>query len=1190
MTQPSTPRSEELRLALVLNGGVSLAVWMGGVAFELNRLVRETHPVYRGLLELTDTAARIDVISGTSAGGINGAALALAQIHDKSLYLLRDVWLDTGGLEQLLHRPDDADLRSLLRGDDWFLPKIRQAFKELAQGEPAKPAVLPLSLTLTSTLLDGLREVHMDDFGAAIEDTVHRAAWRFRHLETADHFADRRIVEQLAFAARSTASFPVAFEPALFEADSAAFADAPRLTVHTAGKGSPARRSYLLDGGILDNKPFDAALADIARLPAEANTRRVLAYVVPDPAAAAETRPEGPDGKPVPPTLAQAAWRSLVTIPASQSIASHMAELRGHNQRAARRWRRIVGAVTEMGRDALVVAALAAMPAYRARRIDGIVEYFLEETERSLAEQRASTRRAPPAGDAGDAGAQAGNGAPGMRRATRQWLASTWRSTARGAFHDDAGDERARRARAVLGERAEQLRSHWRAMVPSRYAPDQPLFGEVAWPWGLYAVQFMAEFTIEVLRRTQRLQALLERWSQHDKAPVPPVADPPPLEGDDIAADRHSAAQRLLRSEGTRLGSLHKPLKDAWSRAYATASTVRRQRERSNVEIGALGSAGFARFVSVWTARGGEVPPDDDALAMLQNLLVASRQHEGQLGDEAHRLCDVLVGLREWMERVVLAHGGRVGRADIDEAVSELRALHDYLFLPLVVPDLPDLPPSDAATLADRVAWRVLALEVFEVSAGSRRNETTAQAEVVQISARLATAFGGSDDPARRVNGMQLAHFGAFYKRSWRANDWTFGCLDGIDRAVRIALNPDALQRRFGNRTIAVPDQPAAAGYVYDYLRRLAVDSADGAIRSTLDGYWKADHDAIVAELAWLDQPSTVPPPVLEHCARALTRRLQLETLRRELPEIAASLLIEKATGAPPSREAGEPLLARVAPTGDPRHPPDPEAAIDLVKKDLLGQENLAGELGTDQMTRTASQGLATAHAALSSRHGGLSALSVLFKATEWPLRVLYWLASRLARGSATAAAAEALALGVGAALIVAGGVSDGKLPGAVLAFGWGLFAGAVGAALLRSVVVGLGLVVVLAAVLLLLGHAGSLAVLCIAAVLLLVIHCLPAGGGLVAALAMLAWLAWWSAGASADALLLAGERITGGIGPLPAPRDAKQAAADLDRLQLTLWPALGVAAALLATSVLGGVLGVAQKIRASMDRTAPPR
>ena len=183
MTMPVTvPRTDELRLALVLNGGVSLAVWMGGVAFELNRLVRETHPIYRGLLELTGTAARIDVISGTSAGGINGAALALAQLHDRSLFSLRDVWLNTGALEQLLHDPDDKDLSSLLRGDGWFLPQIRSAFADLAQGKRASPKLVPLSLSLTSTLLDGVAHKGMDDFGAEIEDTVHRAIWQFPHL------------------------------------------------------------------------------------------------------------------------------------------------------------------------------------------------------------------------------------------------------------------------------------------------------------------------------------------------------------------------------------------------------------------------------------------------------------------------------------------------------------------------------------------------------------------------------------------------------------------------------------------------------------------------------------------------------------------------------------------------------------------------------------------------------------------------------------------------------------------------------------------------------------------------------------------------------------------------------------------------------------------------------------------------
>ena len=33
---------DDLRLAVVMTGGVSLAIWMGGVTHELNRLTRST--------------------------------------------------------------------------------------------------------------------------------------------------------------------------------------------------------------------------------------------------------------------------------------------------------------------------------------------------------------------------------------------------------------------------------------------------------------------------------------------------------------------------------------------------------------------------------------------------------------------------------------------------------------------------------------------------------------------------------------------------------------------------------------------------------------------------------------------------------------------------------------------------------------------------------------------------------------------------------------------------------------------------------------------------------------------------------------------------------------------------------------------------------------------------------------------
>src|SRR3954470_21294168 len=73
------PDVEEVRLALALNGGVSLAVWMGGCAVELDR-ARRTHysadgaPAQRGIYQALCDAFRrelvVDVMSGSSAGGI----------------------------------------------------------------------------------------------------------------------------------------------------------------------------------------------------------------------------------------------------------------------------------------------------------------------------------------------------------------------------------------------------------------------------------------------------------------------------------------------------------------------------------------------------------------------------------------------------------------------------------------------------------------------------------------------------------------------------------------------------------------------------------------------------------------------------------------------------------------------------------------------------------------------------------------------------------------------------------------------------------------------------------------------------------------------------------------------------------------------------------------------------------------
>ncbi|MEM9714599.1 MAG: hypothetical protein AAGA17_20420, partial [Actinomycetota bacterium] len=68
------PRSE-LRLALALRGGVSLAVWIGGACAEIDQLCRASDEggLWSRALELSGhDRVVVDVLAGASAGGLNG--------------------------------------------------------------------------------------------------------------------------------------------------------------------------------------------------------------------------------------------------------------------------------------------------------------------------------------------------------------------------------------------------------------------------------------------------------------------------------------------------------------------------------------------------------------------------------------------------------------------------------------------------------------------------------------------------------------------------------------------------------------------------------------------------------------------------------------------------------------------------------------------------------------------------------------------------------------------------------------------------------------------------------------------------------------------------------------------------------------------------------------------------------------
>ena len=322
----------ELRLAVVMTGGVSLAVWMGGVTSELYQAVWR-RGVYGKLLELTKSTMTVDIVTGSSAGGVNGAFLSLALARSAKPELfeeLRDIWLESGSLLALARSPFERAPASLLRGDGYFLEQLRQALDTFARADrtPGGPTG-PVDLVMTASVLTPRQRSFLDDFGTRIVQPDHRAQFRFdrARLDVADRGDATReaLVHQLARAARTSASFPGAFEASWIE-----IGDRP---------GHPNMREvsdiessrWAVDGGVLVNQPVGPALDLILERPAGREIRRLLVYVNPDPSGTADSLIA--DEFAVQPEMAAVVAKSVVSMPRMESIADDLERIRRNNER-----------------------------------------------------------------------------------------------------------------------------------------------------------------------------------------------------------------------------------------------------------------------------------------------------------------------------------------------------------------------------------------------------------------------------------------------------------------------------------------------------------------------------------------------------------------------------------------------------------------------------------------------------------------------------------------------------------------------------------------------------------------------------------------------------------------------------------------------------------------------------------------
>lgn len=351
-------REKELRLALVCYGGISLAVYMHGITKEIWKLARAsrafhadddddlstTEGIYRDILEEIADNQQLkirvltDIITGASAGGINGIFLAKAVATGQSIEPLTKLWLEEADVDKLL----DPDARPMSRLTKfwampvawylanrsggtiektvasearqevrskltrfvrarWFEPPfggqvlsgmILDAFAAMDKSETGKPLLpngQPLDLAVTVTDFRGHPEQLRLNSPNHVVENEHRLVLSFRHDPDQDMLLSSSA--SLAFAARATSSFPGAFPPLKLAemdqliamrgdtwSDRADFINAafPKTILNI-------NDLTLVDGSVLANAPFHAAIDKLKDRPARREVDRRFVYIDPKP-------------------------------------------------------------------------------------------------------------------------------------------------------------------------------------------------------------------------------------------------------------------------------------------------------------------------------------------------------------------------------------------------------------------------------------------------------------------------------------------------------------------------------------------------------------------------------------------------------------------------------------------------------------------------------------------------------------------------------------------------------------------------------------------------------------------------------------------------------------------------------------------------------------------------------------------
>jgi patatin-related protein len=791
-SNPGKPIVEkEVRFAVVMYGGVSLAIYINGVAQELYKMVRatargrnedgsladyfiekpeSTEVVYRMLGEQLRSRFVIDILSGTSAGGINAVFLAKALANNQPMGQLEKLWVEEGDIELLINdKTSVADLSGLpmsstptsLLNSQRMHYRLLEAFDGMDRAAPKtkdepSPFVDELDLYVTATDIRGLwLPVPLADTEA--HEYRYRTVFRFYHstLETKEDWSQDFLKESnpfLAFAARATSSFPGAFEPIKLEdvgivLNAGSFVQNYPYTelrkswqrFHKDYNRQPDSidQHSFGDGGYLDNKPFSYITETLRRRRADTPVDRRLFYIEPAP----EHQRQNTSSSGERPDAVENVAAALLSLPRYETIRDDLLQLKARNEliertnsilRQIERTRGSVGKLKVWGArgsdwsgkylDEIISDYGTGYAAYHQLRVADTLDEFAIAVARNIGME------------------EEGRTFNQLRQVFEEWKKRKYSSNSKDTRHS-----------------------------------ENDLLFRLDLNWRVRRLHFLTRLIDDILLGLRNFASAAETDL--------------PLE----EREQKEYAQEIVKKSGV---TWEIPDEAARNQYFEALSALKRQLNNAYMELRVRGRKLRARNLAARDVNRIDEAELKTHVQTIQPLLAVKDQLEETLRDEKRlaEVCEEIEALS-----VNLSSRPEQGEKATGYLCQTMRIVSQMCIVALSRKSLPGVSAATLKDVQDCLRFYYEHFEYFDmltfpITYATPIGESDV-VDVYRISPEDANGLFSTQKSSRpKLAGTRLGNFGAFFKKEWRENDIMWGRLDGAERIISTLL-PDSDKR-----------------------------------------------------------------------------------------------------------------------------------------------------------------------------------------------------------------------------------------------------------------------------------------------------------------------------------------------------------------------------------------------------------